>query len=141
MDAVRTLYPDLHARRKGWHAFFDRFPLSVRKIPADDIDPVKRAAVPPCSLRLPKDAALSNHWGRFAESITYHNPVSGTCMDTNKIRLAAAAAADIPILQVGNIICVLPDEEYLKANGADFWLAKNGVNEAVDTGDTHQQYK
>eukprot|EP00965_Chrysotila_dentata_P159426 5266920-Pleurochrysis_carterae.AAC.1 len=110
MDAVRTLYPD--ARRKEWHDFFNRSPLSVRNIPADDIHPVKRDAVPPCSLRLPKNASLSNHLGRFAESITYHNPVSGTGKDKNKIRLAVAAAADISILQVGNIICVLPDEEY-----------------------------
>eukprot|EP00965_Chrysotila_dentata_P134671 4454892-Pleurochrysis_carterae.AAC.1 len=45
-------------------------------------------------------------------------------MNKDKSRLADAAAADIPISQVGNIVSVLSSEECLEANGAAFWLAK-----------------
>eukprot|EP00965_Chrysotila_dentata_P191416 6174517-Pleurochrysis_carterae.AAC.1 len=61
----------------------------------------------------------------YAESITYHSSVSGHSLNQQNIRrLATAAAADVPVLQAGNIVCVMPDEEYLENNGAAFWLAK-----------------
>eukprot|EP00965_Chrysotila_dentata_P177711 5870209-Pleurochrysis_carterae.AAC.1 len=70
---------------------------------------------------------------RYSESITYHNSVSGHSLNQKNIRLATAAAADVSILQAGNIVCAMPNKEYLKNDGAAFWLAKVEETEKADT--------
>lgn len=48
--------------------------------------------------------------------------------------MAQAAAAEIPILSQGSVVCVLPDEDYLRDGGAAFWIAKVEEAEETDTG-------
>eukprot|EP00965_Chrysotila_dentata_P145964 4822275-Pleurochrysis_carterae.AAC.1 len=58
------------------------------------------------------------------ESITYVNICSTHSADHTTLRIANAAAADISILITGNIVCVLPNEDYLNNKGAAFWLGR-----------------
>eukprot|EP00965_Chrysotila_dentata_P008292 270924-Pleurochrysis_carterae.AAC.1 len=53
-------------------------------------------------------------------------------MDKTTLRVANAAAADVPILKAGNLVCVMADEEYLNNNGAAFWLGQVEGEETPD---------
>eukprot|EP00965_Chrysotila_dentata_P037008 1231690-Pleurochrysis_carterae.AAC.1 len=59
-----------------------------------------------------------------SESRTYVNICSTHSADHTTLRVANSAAADIPILKTGDIVCVLPDEDYLNNKGAAFWLGR-----------------
>eukprot|EP00965_Chrysotila_dentata_P033252 1107443-Pleurochrysis_carterae.AAC.1 len=58
---------------------------------------------------------------------------SGHSSNATSLRLAQAAAAEILILSQGIIVCVLPDEDYLRDGGAALWIAKVEEKEETDT--------
>eukprot|EP00965_Chrysotila_dentata_P166781 5507391-Pleurochrysis_carterae.AAC.1 len=141
------IYFDKSAREE-WNKFFDESPHTVDDIPdvpPDAFEYVCVNALPPCRMHLPSEADLGNHQltvriscplviQKFhAESITYTNTTSSHSEDKTTLRVANAAANDIPIMKAGGIVCVMPNEDYLAENGAGFWLAKVEVDETPET--------
>eukprot|EP00965_Chrysotila_dentata_P107017 3535903-Pleurochrysis_carterae.AAC.1 len=75
-------------------------------------------------------AACAVHMqGQFRETIRYINPISGTQATSSMLNVAEAAEREVPILQKGSIICILPSEDVLMDRAAGvgerlpFWLA------------------
>eukprot|EP00965_Chrysotila_dentata_P235982 6201075-Pleurochrysis_carterae.AAC.1 len=50
----------------------------------------------------------------YSESIRYRNHVSGTSTTASLLNIARADEDDVPILQKGALICILPNQEDLK---------------------------
>eukprot|EP00965_Chrysotila_dentata_P051964 1724838-Pleurochrysis_carterae.AAC.7 len=71
----------------------------------------------------------------YIESIYYNNMKNGHSSKATSLGLAPAAAAEIPILSQGSIVCVLPNEYYWRDGGAAFWIEKVEKKEETDTGD------
>lgn len=67
------------------------------------------------------------------------NKIAGTSVSSAQLRTARADEGGVPILKRGDVICILPDDEYL-ARGADtgsrcaVWLAEVAEDEDVELG-------
>eukprot|EP00965_Chrysotila_dentata_P254657 6211951-Pleurochrysis_carterae.AAC.1 len=77
---------------------------------------------------------------RFAESIRYVNPVSGSSASAADLRNACAEAEEVPILAEGAYICVLPPEDVLAHEDTPagerlpFWVGRVLAEEEAEVG-------
>eukprot|EP00965_Chrysotila_dentata_P204806 6182559-Pleurochrysis_carterae.AAC.2 len=127
MDALNERFDESH--RAQWMKFFDEYPHKVEDVPTDRLHSFAENSCRPCSLEIPSEYALSNHQAKYSESIRYTNPISGTQATSSQLNIACAGEADVPILQKGSVICILPPEDVLEDRSANigerlpFWLA------------------
>eukprot|EP00965_Chrysotila_dentata_P216285 6189286-Pleurochrysis_carterae.AAC.1 len=50
----------------------------------------------------------------YSETIRYRNPISGTSTSAHSLNIARADEDDVPILQKGGLVCILPNQEDLQ---------------------------
>eukprot|EP00965_Chrysotila_dentata_P096719 3196610-Pleurochrysis_carterae.AAC.1 len=154
-----------NADMKAWRAFWAAYPRKVEDVPRERLHPVTADIIPRCSLILPdsqraaelmaslhianpaiRNIRILQHerkelllalQTRYAESISYRNPVSGHAYHKQDVRMGRAAFLEAPILKKGARICCLPPEDILK-NGAvgervRFWVGEIVEDEKVET--------
>eukprot|EP00965_Chrysotila_dentata_P137502 4548264-Pleurochrysis_carterae.AAC.1 len=90
--------------RREWAKPFEDFPKSVADVKVSEENKIQADAIPPCSMRLPANMGFRQHQDRlgYVESIRYNNMRSGHLSKATLLRLAQAAAAEIPILSQGS---------------------------------------
>jgi len=76
---------------------------------------------------------------RYAESIAYVNKIAGTSATRDQLRTARADEGGVPLLKKGDVICLLPDDEYLERGGilgsrCAVWLAQVAEDEDAELG-------
>eukprot|EP00965_Chrysotila_dentata_P021964 726867-Pleurochrysis_carterae.AAC.2 len=111
LDILKDRFTE--ADRTEWKTFFDEYPKKVDDIPDERMHRFTSSSLPPCGMTSPDGTGLSNHSARYSESIRYVNVISRHSTTDRSLRNARDEAKDVPILEKGSLICVLPPADVL----------------------------